>query len=111
MGGPKRPSHRGTAQFQQKSAEAKQLDPVRHVTLPPVPYTGCINFHFFRLTFCLVAMLLQYLNLYRTVWWLPKLKARFILVGHPFCSLLPHMFARIWRPLIKTLSRMSFYFS
>uniref|UniRef100_A0A0V0JBE7 Transmembrane protein 39A n=3 Tax=Schistocephalus solidus TaxID=70667 RepID=A0A0V0JBE7_SCHSO len=79
MGGPKRPSHRGTAQFQQKSAEAKQLDPVRHVTLPPVPYTGCINFHFFRLTFCLVAMLLQYLNLYRTVWWLPKLKARFIL--------------------------------
>ncbi|VDN34391.1 unnamed protein product [Dibothriocephalus latus] len=61
------------------SAEAKQLDPVRHITIPPVPYTGCINFHFFRLTFCLVAMLLQYLNLYRTVWWLPKLKARFIL--------------------------------
>nr|VZI02207.1 unnamed protein product [Spirometra erinaceieuropaei] len=79
MGGPKRPSHRGTAQPQQKAAEAKQLDPVRHITLPPVPYAGCISFHFFRLTFCLVAMLMQHLNLYRTVWWLPKLKARPIL--------------------------------
>ncbi|XP_058806839.1 transmembrane protein 39A [Phymastichus coffea] len=44
----------------------------KHVPIPTIPTDGQLHFEVLSLCTCLVASSLQFLNLYRTVWWLPQ---------------------------------------
>ncbi|XP_048485506.1 transmembrane protein 39A [Plutella xylostella] len=43
----------------------------KHIPFPVIPHDGELLFEFMTLVFTLLAAALQFLNLYRTVWWLP----------------------------------------
>ncbi|CAG4935412.1 unnamed protein product [Parnassius apollo] len=47
------------------------LLPPKHIPFPYIPQDGELLFEFMTFIFTLVAAGLQFLNLYRTVWWLP----------------------------------------
>lgn len=46
--------------------------PPKHIPFPPIPQDGELLFETMSFAFTLVATGLQFLNLYRTVWWLPN---------------------------------------
>ncbi|KAH9278108.1 Transmembrane protein 39A [Echinococcus granulosus] len=48
------------------------VEPIRHILFPPIPVCGAMNFHLTKFAFSVVAVTLQYLNMYRTVWWLSR---------------------------------------
>lgn len=48
------------------------VEPIRHILFPPIPVYGAMNFHITKFAFSVVAVILQYLNMYRTVWWLSR---------------------------------------
>ncbi|XP_026496227.1 transmembrane protein 39A [Vanessa tameamea] len=45
--------------------------PPKHIPFPYIPQDGELLFEIMNFVFTLVAMCLQFLNLYRTMWWLP----------------------------------------
>ncbi|XP_014668453.1 PREDICTED: transmembrane protein 39A-B-like isoform X2 [Priapulus caudatus] len=48
----------------------------KHAALPTMLTDSCLSFEFTVLTYCLLAVGLQYINLYKTVWWLPHSHTR-----------------------------------
>lgn len=45
--------------------------PVRHCQIPDLPVDGSLLFEFLFFIYLLVALLIQYINIYKTVWWYP----------------------------------------
>uniref|UniRef100_A0A5K3F0M5 Conserved plasma membrane protein n=2 Tax=Mesocestoides corti TaxID=53468 RepID=A0A5K3F0M5_MESCO len=77
MGNPRKNTQKGSPLLSRKSNEngsLTALEPVRHVLFPAIPYFGCLHFHVTKFAFCVLATGLQLLNLFRTVWWLPRIK-------------------------------------
>ncbi|XP_064817991.1 transmembrane protein 39A-like [Oncorhynchus masou masou] len=46
-------------------------EPVRHYRIPDLPLDSCLLFEFLLFLYLLVALFVQYINIYRTVWWYP----------------------------------------
>uniref|UniRef100_A0A8C5PHW0 Transmembrane protein 39A n=1 Tax=Leptobrachium leishanense TaxID=445787 RepID=A0A8C5PHW0_9ANUR len=46
-------------------------EPVRHCRIPDLPLDGSLLFEFMFFTYLLVALFIQYINIYKTVWWYP----------------------------------------
>ncbi|KAJ8003705.1 hypothetical protein DPEC_G00151090 [Dallia pectoralis] len=46
-------------------------EPVRHSRIPDLPLDGSLLFEFLLFLYLLVALFVQYMNIYRTVWWYP----------------------------------------
>ncbi|NWS89091.1 TM39A protein, partial [Toxostoma redivivum] len=45
--------------------------PVRHCRIPELPLDGSLLFEFLFFIYLLVALFIQYINIYKTVWWYP----------------------------------------
>lgn len=45
--------------------------PVRHCQIPDLPVDGSLLFEFLFFIYLLVALFIQYINIYKTVWWYP----------------------------------------
>ncbi|XP_071070878.1 transmembrane protein 39A isoform X3 [Dasypus novemcinctus] len=45
--------------------------PVRHCQIPDLPVVGSLLFEFLFFIYLLVALFIQYINIYKTVWWYP----------------------------------------
>ena len=54
----------------------------KHAVLPEIPVDGNLHFEVILYLLGLVVMGLQYVNLYKTVWWLPHSHANYALVSH-----------------------------
>ena len=52
----------------------------KHVVLPEIPMDGNLHFEIILYLLGIVVMGLQYVNLYKTVWWLPHSHANYALV-------------------------------
>ncbi|XP_078416068.1 transmembrane protein 39A isoform X1 [Cetorhinus maximus] len=46
-------------------------EPVRHCRIPDLPTDGCLVFELLFFIYLLMALLVQYINIYKTVWWFP----------------------------------------
>ncbi|XP_068926077.1 transmembrane protein 39A isoform X2 [Petaurus breviceps papuanus] len=46
-------------------------EPVRHCQIPDLPVDGSLLFEFLFFIYLLVALFIQYINIYKTVWWYP----------------------------------------
>nr|XP_048674289.1 transmembrane protein 39A isoform X3 [Caretta caretta] len=46
-------------------------EPVRHCRIPDLPLDGSLLFEFLFFIYLLVALFIQYINIYKTVWWYP----------------------------------------
>ena len=46
-------------------------EPVRHSRIPDLPLDSSLLFEFLLFLYLLVALFVQYINIYRTVWWYP----------------------------------------
>lgn len=46
-------------------------EPVRHSRIPELPLDSSLLFEFLLFLYLLVALFVQYINIYRTVWWYP----------------------------------------
>lgn len=46
-------------------------EPVRHSRIPKLPLDSGLLFEFLLFLYLLVALFVQYMNIYRTVWWYP----------------------------------------
>ncbi|XP_064413257.1 transmembrane protein 39A isoform X3 [Latimeria chalumnae] len=46
-------------------------EPVRHCRVPELPLVGSLLFEFLFFIYLLVSLSVQYINIYRTVWWYP----------------------------------------
>ncbi|MFT7808649.1 transmembrane protein 39A-like [Arapaima gigas] len=46
-------------------------EPVRHSHIPSIPLENTLVFEFLLFLYLLVALFVQYINIYRTVWWYP----------------------------------------
>lgn len=46
-------------------------EPVRHCRIPELPVDGNLLFEFLFFIYLLVALFIQYINIYKTVWWYP----------------------------------------
>lgn len=46
-------------------------EPVRHSRIPDLPLDNSLLFEFLLFLYLLVALFVQYINIYRTVWWYP----------------------------------------
>ncbi|XP_038838018.1 transmembrane protein 39A-like [Salvelinus namaycush] len=46
-------------------------EPVRHYRIPDLPLDSSLLFEFLLFLYLLVALFVQYINIYRTVWWYP----------------------------------------
>lgn len=54
--------------------------PPKHIPFPDVPQNSEILNEFFMFAFSFLAATLQFLNLYRTVWWLPESYTKHVVV-------------------------------
>ncbi|KAM7534796.1 hypothetical protein Aperf_G00000115251 [Anoplocephala perfoliata] len=52
--------------------EKNSVEQIRHILFPNIPVHGIVDFHATKLIFSLIALALQHLNIYRTVWWLGR---------------------------------------
>lgn len=48
-------------------------EPVRHCRIPELPLDSSLLFEFLLFLYLLVALFVQYINIYRTVWWYPHI--------------------------------------
>lgn len=48
-------------------------EPVRHSRIPELPLDSSLVFEFLLFLYLLVALFVQYMNIYRTIWWYPSL--------------------------------------
>ncbi|MGH0189142.1 UNVERIFIED_CONTAM: hypothetical protein FKN15_033608 [Acipenser sinensis] len=46
-------------------------EPVRHRRVPELPLDGSLLFEFLFFIYLLIALFVQYINIYKTVWWYP----------------------------------------
>lgn len=53
----------------------------KHIMLPEIPGDGNLYFEVILYIFGVVIMGLQYVNMYKTVWWLPHSNANYALVS------------------------------
>ena len=53
---------------------------LKHAHIPAIPNCNMVLFNLIALVFSLTATVMQYLHLYRTVWWLPQSHAKKALV-------------------------------
>lgn len=56
----------------------------RHISLPPLPADSELMFEIIAFVFTSMALFLQLLNLYRTVWWLPHSYNTYAIVSKKF---------------------------
>ncbi|XP_033098313.1 transmembrane protein 39A-like isoform X2 [Anneissia japonica] len=47
------------------------ITPIRHLDIPSLPTDGNLFFEAMMLVYLLMALFLQYVNIYKTIWWLP----------------------------------------
>lgn len=45
--------------------------PVRHCQIPDLPVDGSLFFEFLFFIYLLIVLFIQYINIYKTVWWYP----------------------------------------
>ncbi|CAH8863769.1 unnamed protein product, partial [Trichobilharzia szidati] len=70
----KRPSSRFIPTNTRKTLTEPTIIPpvIKHCTFPAVPKLSSLSFLSLSLIICLTSTLTQYINLYKTVWWLPN---------------------------------------
>ncbi|XP_018614126.2 transmembrane protein 39A-like isoform X2 [Scleropages formosus] len=85
-------------------------EPVRHSRIPSIPLENTVVFEFLLFLYLLVALFVQYLNIYRTVWWYPysnptaSTSLNFDLMDHDLAIFITVMLARrlVWTIVSKT---------
>lgn len=65
------------------SLPAMCLQP-KHAHIPEIPVDSNLLFETMVFVFCTIALGMQYINLYKTVWWLPHSNANYALVSWKF---------------------------
>ena len=63
----------------------------RHAHVPDIPMDCNVIFEALMFVFSLISLGLQYINLYRTVWWLPHSHAKYALVFTFLNGIIPHL--------------------
>lgn len=58
---------------------SKVMSP-KHIPIPHIPQESAIVFETYMFAFTTVASFLQFLHLYRSVWWLPQSYTRYTMV-------------------------------
>ncbi|MBN3282161.1 TM39A protein, partial [Polyodon spathula] len=79
-------------------------EPVRHRRVPELPLDGSLLFEFLFFTYLLIALFVQYINIYKTVWWYPYSHAaastslNFHLIDYHLATFITVMLARrlVW---------------
>ena len=54
---------------------------LKHAHVPEIALVSNLFFEALLFVFCTMALGMQYINLYKTVWWLPHSNAKYALVG------------------------------
>lgn len=57
------------------------ITPPKHMTIPDIPRISEIGFETMMLVFSLMSLALQYLNIYRTVFWLPHSHTKYAMAS------------------------------
>ena len=65
------------------------LMPPKHAHVPEVPVDGNLIFEGIMFVFSVMCLCLQYINLYKTVWWLPHSHSNYALVKKLLAN--PHL--------------------
>lgn len=65
--------------LQYDGVSSKVVTP-RHIPLPVLPHDSSLTFEVIMFTFTAMATFLQFLHLYRSVWWLPQSYTRYSMV-------------------------------
>ncbi|VUZ41548.1 unnamed protein product, partial [Hymenolepis diminuta] len=65
-------STRRTSTESSNALGKNSVEQIRHISFPHIPIQGAFSFHITKLIFSVVALSLQFLNIYRTVWWLGR---------------------------------------
>lgn len=60
------------------------ITPPKHMTIPDIPRISEIGFETMMLVFSLMCLALQYLNIYRTVFWLPHSHTKYAMASKMF---------------------------
>ncbi|XP_055500240.1 transmembrane protein 39A [Leucoraja erinacea] len=89
-------------------------EPVRHCCIPELPTDGCLVFELLFFIYLLMALIVQYINIYKTVWWFPYLhpaastSLNFHLIDYHLAAFITIMLARrlVWT-LISEASQTS----
>jgi hypothetical protein len=55
---------------------------LKHVPVPEIPRDADLLFEMMMFCYTLAALFLQYLQLYRTIWWLPHSHNKYAMVSH-----------------------------
>lgn len=79
-------------------------EPVRHCRIPDLPVDGTLVFELLFFIYLLVALFVQYINIYKTVWWYPyshpaaSTSLNFHLIDYHLASFIAVMLARrlVW---------------
>lgn len=61
------------------------ITPPKHMTIPDIPRISELGFEVCMLVFSLMSLALQYLNIYRTVFWLPHSHTKYAMSGICVC--------------------------
>ncbi|XP_034267064.1 transmembrane protein 39A isoform X1 [Pantherophis guttatus] len=88
-------------------------EPVRHCRIPELPVDGNLLFEFLFFIYLLVSLFIQYINIYKTVWWYPYnhpascTSLNFHLIDYHLAAFITVMLARrlVWA-LISEASQM-----
>lgn len=59
------------------------ITPPKHMTIPDIPRISELGFETLMLVFSLMSLALQYLNIYRTIFWLPHSHTKYAMVRTP----------------------------
>ncbi|KAG2456589.1 TM39A protein, partial [Polypterus senegalus] len=79
-------------------------EPVRHCRIPDLPLDGSLLFEFLFFIYLLVALFVQYINIYKTIWWYPyshpaaSTSLNFYLIDYYLAAFITVMLARrlVW---------------
>lgn len=58
------------------------ITPPKHMSIPDIPRISELGFETLMLVFSLMSLALQYLNIYRTVFWLPHSHTKYAMVSY-----------------------------
>ncbi|MBN3286653.1 TM39A protein, partial [Polyodon spathula] len=86
-------------------------EPVRHRRVPELPLDGSLLFEFLFFIYLLIALFVQYINIYKTVWWYPyshpasSTSLNFHLIDYHLATFITVMLARrlVWTIILEVM--------
>ncbi|KAM3186608.1 hypothetical protein ACTXT7_003964 [Hymenolepis weldensis] len=76
-------STRRTSTDSSNALGKNSVEQIRHISFPHIPIQGAFSFHITKLVFSIIALSLQFLNIYRTVWWLGRPGVKYPIITLP----------------------------